>query len=235
VNNTQQVPRAAEPPDGLGELPDSFTVEPDGPTQQPSGSAQQPDQLTRKTQLSNWTVMAMIVLCFFVIVRFRPFAAQNATEGKTLTQLQLQPLTFEGPTLRLADLTGRVVLITFWETTSSLSRQELPHLAALKQHFRGRPAFKLLAVSCGRRAKEDVRLLRKETRAVLERENVELPIYADLGGLSRSAVQQAVGLSTYPTTLILDRGGQIRRAWTGFQPGFETEMQQLITQLLEEQ
>ena len=234
MSDTEQVDRLVKRANGLPEPPDGFTAQPQSARGRPSGSTEKPDPLTKKSQWSNWTVLAMIVLCFFVIVRFRPFAARNTGEGKTLTQLSLQPLTGEGETLRLADLTGRVVLISFWETRSSLSREALPHLAAIERQFRGQPAFRLLAVSCGQSAKEDFRLLRENTRAVLEEKNVDLATYADPGGVSRSAVEQAVGLSGYPTTLIIDRRGRIRRAWTGFQPGVETEMQQLIVRLLSE-
>lgn len=235
MSDTEQLHRPMELTEGGEKLPDTFIVQPDRPTAKPGDSTDQHDQLTRKTQLSNWTVLAMIVLCFFVIVRFRPFAAQNAGEDKTLAQLRLQPLSFEGQPVELADLAGRVVLVNFWETGSSPSRQALPHLAAVEKQFRGRPAFKFLSVVCGRRTMEDYPTLRRDTRAVMQQERLNLPIYADPGGISRSAVQQAVGLSDYPVTLILDRAGRIRKAWTGFQPGVETEMQQLITALLEEQ
>jgi len=234
VSDTEQLHRPAKQPEGLRDLPDGFIVQPDRPTAKPGDSTLQRDQLTRKTQLSNWTVLAMIVLCFFVIIRFRPFAAQNSGEDKTLAQLRLQPLTFEGQPVELADLAGRVVLINFWEPGSSPSRQALPHLAAVEKRFRSRPAFKFLSVACDRRTTEDSRTLRRDTRAVMEQERLDLPIYADPGGISRSAVQQAVGLSGYPVTLILDRAGRIRKAWSGFQPGVETEMQQLITGLLQE-
>ena len=234
MSDTEQADRLVKQADGLPEPPDRFTAQPESAPGRPSGSTAKPDQLTKKSQWSNWTVLAMIVLCFFVIVRFRPFAARSTGEGKTLAQLRLQPLTGEGQPVRLADLTGRVVLINFWETGSSPSREALPHLAAIERQFRGRPAFKLLSVSCGRRAKENFRLLREKTQATLEEENIDLATYADPGGVSRSAVEQAVGLSGYPTTLIIDRRGRIRRAWTGFQPGVETEMQQLIIRLLDE-
>ena len=234
MSDTEQADRLVKRANGLPQPPDGFTAQPDSATARPSGSTKKPDRLTKKSQWSNWTVLAMIVLCFFVIVRFRPFAARSTGEGKTLTQLSLQPLTGEGQPVRLADLTGRVVLINFWETGSSPSREALPHLAAIERQFRGRPAFRLLAVSCGQSAKEDFRLLRENTRAVLAEKNVDLPTYADPGGVSRSAVEQAVGLGGYPTTLIIDRRGRIRRAWTGFRPGVETEMQQLIIQLLNE-
>lgn len=232
--DTKQADLLAEQTEGLGDLSDTVTLQPDRAAAQPSVPTAKADPLTKKSQWSNWTVLAMIVLCFFVIVRFRPFAAQTTGESKTLTQLRLQPLTGGGQPVTLNDLTGRVLLINFWQTGSSPSREALPHLAAIEKQFRGQPAFRLLSVSCGRRAKEDFRILRQNTREVLEKLKVDLPQYADPGGISRSAVDEAVGLSDYPTTLILDRRGRIRKTWTGYQPGIEAEMQQLIPRLLDE-
>jgi hypothetical protein len=234
VNNTKRIGQQWKQADGAPELPDGFTVQPDTSVHRASSRAEPLDGLTKKTQMSNWTVLAMLVLCFFVIIRFRPFAAPNPGQGKTLARLQLQPLTGEGPAVRLADLTGRVVLISFWETGSSQSRNALPHFAALERQFRGWPAFRFLAVACARRAKEDYGSLRRDTRALLEEKHLDVLTYADLGGVSRSAVEQAVGLSGYPTTLILDRAGRIRGRWTGYQPGAESEMRQLISRLLSE-
>ncbi len=232
--DTEQADLLAEQTEGLGDLSDTVTLQPDGAAALPSVPTAEADQLTKKSQWSNWTVLAMIILCFFVIVRFRPFAARTTGESKTLTQLRLQPLTGGGQPVTLNDLTGRVLLINFWQTGSSPSREALPHLAAIEKQFRGRSAFRLFSVSCGRRAKEDFRPLRRNTQEVLEKLNLDFPQYADPGGISRSAVDEAVGLSGYPTTLILDRRGRIRRTWTGYQPGIEAEMQQLIRQLLDE-
>ena len=239
--DTEQVDHLVEPADATPESPDGVTVQPDdlavqpgSPAGQPTVSTAEPDRLTRNAQLSNWTVLAMIILCFFVIVQFRPFASRNTGEVKTLSDLGLQPLTGQGQPVKLADLTGRVVLLNFWEPQSSASRKALPQLAAVERQFRGRSAFRLLSVSCRESAKEDFRTLRKSTRAALEKKNVDFPTYGDAGGVSRSAVDQAIGLSDYPTTLILDRQGRIRGAWTGFQPEVKAEMQQLVARLLDE-
>ncbi len=234
MSDTEQVDQAVEQVDGLGELPDGFTVQPDGGPWQPSGSGPRRDRLTKKAQLSNWTVLAMIVLCFFLIVRFRPFAARDGGEGKTLAQVRLQPLVTQGQPIGLDDLTGRVVLMVFWEPGDSLSRDALSRVAALERQFGARPALKFLPISCSRSAREDVRRLRGRTREVLRVERLDVPTYSDPGGVTRSAVDEAVGLSGYPTTLILDREGRIRKAWTGFEPGVEAEMRQLLTELLDE-
>lgn len=234
MTDTGQIDPLVEPADATPESTDGLAVRPDSSTGSPGRSAARPDKLTKNTQWSNWTVLAMIVLCFFVIVRFRPFAGRGTGEVKTLAQLGLQPLTGQGQPVGLADLTGRVVVLHFWEPESSPSREALPHMAAIESQFRGRSAFRLLSVSCGQSTKEDFRTLRKSTRAVLDEKHVDLPTYGDAGGISRSAVERAVGISGYPTTLILDRQGRIRRVWTGFQAGMETEMQQLIARLLDE-
>ena len=44
----------------------------------------------------------------------------------------------------------------------------------------------------------------------------------------------AVGFRYYPTTLVLDRIGNIRATWVGYAPGREIEMDQLIEQLVRE-
>jgi len=207
---------------------------PDSAAQSPPDS-QSTDRLTKSSQWSNWTVLAMIILCFFVIVTFRPFDQFRApTGGQKLSQLSLLPLTGESRPVDLGDLTGKVVLLNFWGTWCPPCREELPHIAALDVRFGEHPAFELLAVSCGPGYEEDIADLRENTAALLEKMNLALPTYADPGGLSRSAVDQAAGLEGYPTTLIIDRLGQIRRVWDGYRPGSEKEMEDLISQLLSE-
>lgn len=223
-----------EQPKGLGQQPGGSLNPRDPLSKQPHSRTEQPDRLSKTSEWSNWTVLAMIILCFFVIVRFRPFAAQSTGEANTLPELRLRPLTGGGRPVTLADLTGRVVLINFWQAGSSPSGQQLSHLAAIRNEFRGQPAFRLLAVSCPRHAKEDLRELRENTREFLREKKVDLPVYADPGGISRSAVDQVVGLSRYPTTLVVDRWGHVRRAWVGYQPGHEAEIRQLVARLLEE-
>lgn len=194
------------------------------------------DRLTEKSQWSNWTVLAMLMLCFFVVVRFRPFnafrARGQAVAGKQLPQLKLRPLTGGGQPVEMTDLTGRVVLVHFWGTWSSKCPEDLGLIAKMDRQFRHESGFRLLSVSCGRGAREDIPTLRRETEALLREQNINMPVYADPGGVSRSAVDRAVGLRRMPTTLVVDRRGRIRGVWEGFGTGAEREIQQMITQLL---
>ncbi|HUT10967.1 MAG TPA: TlpA disulfide reductase family protein [Thermoguttaceae bacterium] len=207
-------------------------------TDMPETLAEQQSRLTEKSQWSNWTVLAMLVLCFYLIVQFRPFGSPGPQEhsgvGQRLPDLDLRPLTGTDEPVTLADLTGRVVLINFWGTWSSPSVEQLRHLAQIQEQARGNPALKVLAVSCGHGRMTSVSQLRHETEVLLEKEQIRIPTYADSGEVSRSAIESVVGLDDLPTTLILDRYGRVRSVWIGFEAGMEAEMRQLITQLLNE-
>jgi len=232
-----------EQPEPSTERPESCPVEPEsGPTPteatRTETSVEHQERLTEKSQWSNWTVLAMLVLCFYLIVQFRPFGSSGPQEhagvGKRLPDLKLRPLTGTGEPVALADLTGKVVLINFWGAWNGPSREELSCMAEIQEKFRGNPALKVLAISCKQGRMASISQLRRDTEAVLEARQIRMPVYADSGGVSRSAVESVVGFDDFPTTLILDRHGRVRSVWTGFRPEMEVEMQQLIRQLLSE-
>lgn len=233
----QPDPALARPESPLAEpqsAPEPFDSLPEEPRQGPK----QKDRLTEKQQWSNWTVLAMLVLCFFVIVRFRPFESRNPDQrtgvGEKLEQLRLTSLDTRQKPVTLADLTGRVVLINFWGAWSPSCEDELRKIGGLQKKYGGQTAFKLLAVSCGRDAREPTSTTRQEAKQFLAQKGINLPVFVDPGGVSRAAVNRAVGLKQIPTTVLLDRHGRIRSVWSGFPPGVEVQMDQLISQLLDE-
>jgi len=199
---------------------------------------QRKDALTQKSQWSNWTVLAMLVLCFFVLIQFRPFESRDPAEqagvGEKLPQLRLRPLDGNDKTVALSDMAGRVVLLNFWGTWCPPCREELPHIAALYREFRSRPAFELLAVSCEEDGTENLASLRQATEGFLKQQRIDVPVYTDRGGVTRAAVRQVVGFAGYPTTLVLDRQGCVRGVWSGYRPGMEDQMRELVARLLEE-
>jgi len=251
MSGTKQPELLAEPPEEALELPDLSQSPPEsGPAGLPpdlsppenldasQSPAEQQTRLTEKSRWSNWTVLAMLVLCFYLIVQFRPFGSPGPQEhsgvGQRLPDLNLRPLTGTDEPVTLADLTGRVVLINFWGTWSMPSREQLRHLAQIQEQARENPALKVLAVSCAQGRMTSASQLRQETEVLLEKEQIRIPTYADSGGVSVKAAENVVSLDDLPVTLILDRYGRVRSVWTGFEPGMEAEMQQLITQLLNE-
>lgn len=152
--------------------------------------------------------------------------------GRKLSRLELQPLTGNSQPLTLDDLAGQVVLLNIWGTWCGPCVAELPDIAAIEKEFRGRPGFKLLAVSYGGRVAEDLEELRWNTEGLLDELGLDMPTYADPQQVTLGAVDEAIGFGGYPTTLILDGSGAIRGVRAG--PASEAELGRLITRLLEE-
>ncbi len=154
--------------------------------------------------------------------------------GKRLEALELQPLVNTQTPVTLDDVEGKVVVLNFWGTWCPPCLVELPHLAELYRGFKGRDDFRLLAVSCGRGAKEDIDILRAETEGLFEDRGLDMPAYADVDFVTRQAFAQLDELRGYPTTVVLDRQTRVRRVWVGFDPGMPEQIESLVEEILGE-
>jgi cytochrome c biogenesis protein CcmG, thiol:disulfide interchange protein DsbE len=163
--------------------------------------------------------------------------------GDQLRFLELEPLTGNPPRLSVADLQNRVVLLNFWGTWCRPCRDELPHVAALRQRFAGQAAFRLVAISYPPLGQgDDLQSLREETTALLKRLSLDLPTYWDPDNMTRTAVDQLIpdaveefsSVALFPLTVLLDRQGAIRAIWLGYRPGVETEIERYVDKVLSE-
>ncbi len=186
-----------------------------------------------------WLALAVVFGLFVAWRMLAPSPSQVANEhpgiGKKLSLVSLQPLTFIGDNVSLDDLQGKVVVLNFWGTWCPPCQRELPHIAELAQRYRENSRCRVLAVSCGNSGPDpssSLPELQIETAALLAERHIELPVYADPNLRTRRAVNDAAGFDGYPTTLVLDAGGVIRGVWTGYAPGDEHAVAELVEQLL---
>ncbi|HET6883265.1 MAG TPA: TlpA disulfide reductase family protein [Pirellulales bacterium] len=183
-----------------------------------------------------WVFLAILAagLVFWLALPHQEHPGEMRQE---LRSLSLQPLTFDGEALTLDDLKGKVVVLNFWGTWCPPCRLELPHIAELANRYQGSHC-RVLAVSCGSSGPDPASSLPKlksETTALLKSTGLELPVYADPNASSRKAVSAAVGFKGYPTTLVLDAKGIVRRVWSGYGPGVENEIAETVDRLLADQ
>jgi thiol-disulfide isomerase/thioredoxin len=207
--------------------------QPDEP--KPSGTA--------KRQIAAILIAAAIVVVaaavYWLMPRIFPRVIakpeDHAGVGEPLSSLELRSLTGNAPPISLADVKNHVTLLNFWGTWCRPCRDELPHIAQLRQRFAGQEAFRLLAVSCpaGGQA-NDLQSLQEETAALLKRLDLKLPTYHDPDGGTEFTVRKLVADQNFPATVLLDRRGMIRAVWIGYRPGVETEMERYISQILAE-
>ena len=127
----------------------------------------------------------------------------------------------DGGQVALSELEGQVVLLNFWATWCGPCRQEMPHLEALYERYRDL-GFTLLGVNVEEDSSGADKFL-KETP-------VTFPILFD----PKSQVSKSYDVIAMPSTVLIDRAGNMRFIHHGYQPGYENEYQTQIRALLRE-
>jgi thiol-disulfide isomerase/thioredoxin len=187
-------------------------------------------------------VIILVVAAYWVVVGWLtpvpnlPKPEAYLVVGQPLPHLELRPLTGDGPSISLPDLQNHVTLLNLWGAWCPPCRDELPHMAELRQRYAGQETFRLLAVSCPQGGQgDDVPSLRQNTASLLARLKLDLPTYHDPNGATQDALFNLMKLEAFPTTVLLDRRGVIRAVWVGYRPGVETEIERYISNLLDEE
>lgn len=127
----------------------------------------------------------------------------------------------DGSRVALSDLEGQVVMVNFWATWCGPCRQEMPQLEALYQRYSGL-GFTLLGVN----VEEDSSGADK----FLAETPVSFPILFD----PRSEVSELYNVIAMPSTVLIDKSGNLRFIHHGYQPGYENDYQSQIRALIRE-
>ena len=126
-----------------------------------------------------------------------------------------------GGDVSLSDLRGDVVMINFWATWCGPCREEMPHLEALHQRY-SNLGFKLLGVN----VEEDSRLS--------DQFLAETPVSFDILFDPHNGVSELYDVIAMPSTVLVDRAGNMRFIHHGYQEGYEMEYQTQVRALLRE-
>ena len=126
-----------------------------------------------------------------------------------------------GQNLRLSDFRGQVVLLNFWASWCGPCRQEMPLLEGLHKRY-SKLGFTVMGVNVDTDPTKANNYLRDIT--------VTFPIVYDL----TNAVSKTFNVNAMPTTVIIDRNGNMRFMHQGYQPGYEREYKKEVVQLIKE-
>lgn len=127
--------------------------------------------------------------------------------------------TRSGQSVSLKDLKGNVVMVNFWATWCGPCRQEMPKLEALYERYHDL-GFTLLGVN----VEEDPSGVPK----FLKQTPVSFKILLD----THNKVSQAYKVVAMPTTVLIDRKGNVRYVHHGYQPGYVNDYQTEVRKLL---
>lgn len=130
----------------------------------------------------------------------------------------------EGRDVRFADFKGKVAMVNLWATWCAPCKIEMPTLAALAEHYKGRDDFAVVTISM------DVDKAVPEARAFIA-DHAPLAYYADP---KFQLPFEFPGKGAMPQTILLDRRGNVRAVLTGEADWASAEAKALVEALLAE-
>jgi len=160
-------------------------------------------------------VMVLLALVAFQMRHNGPLAAAQVGAGEPAPDFTVQ--TFDGQTVKLSDLHGKVVLVNFWASWCIPCSQEAPDLENTWRQYKDRGVV-FVGV--------DYVDTETEARTYLTHFNISYPNGADLG----TRISQAYRIRGVPETYIIDRNGTLRATFIG--PTTQDQIQAKIDPLL---
>ena len=126
-----------------------------------------------------------------------------------------------GKNLKLSEMRGNVVLINFWASWCGPCRQEMPLLNSLHKKYEPL-GFTVLGVNVEENS--------DEARGFLGHTPVDFPVVLD----NQNKVSKLYDVVAMPTTVMVDRDGNVRYLHKGYKPGDEAKYRQMVKKLVRE-
>ena len=127
----------------------------------------------------------------------------------------------KGSNVKLSELRGDVVMINFWASWCGPCRQEMPILNDLYLKYRDM-GFTLLGVNVEENSSKAANMIREL--------KVVFPVLFD----TDNTVSKMYKVEAMPSTIIVDRDGNMRYLHRGYLPGYEDEYQRQVRELMAE-
>ena len=147
------------------------------------------------------------------------FSASADIVGQPAPDFALRSM--KGPSVRLSEHLGEVVIINFWATWCGPCRQEMPLLDELYGKYQ-RAGLVMLSVNIDEKLDPAI-----EMAQTLK---VSYPVLFD----TRKEVSRAYDVSAMPVTVLVDRAGVVRYVSEGYKPGYEKRYTEKLRELLNE-
>jgi thiol-disulfide isomerase/thioredoxin len=173
------------------------------------------------TTLAGWAGTAALALGLAGALA-APAAFAGETLNKPAPDFTL-PVRGQSAPIQLSKLKGQVVMINFWASWCGPCRQEFPLLDQMYKKYRPM-GFTLLGINVEPDMKD------AEEKFLAKIAPVSFPLLSD----KANGVSQLYGVSAMPSTVLVDRKGNVRWLHRGYKPGDENEYLDQVRNLLRE-
>ena len=164
--------------------------------------------------LTRFTKFGLVALTTVILA-----TAANATADQPAPTFSLPSR--GGATIDLAQYKGQVVMINFWASWCVPCRQEMPLLESIYKKYKPL-GFTMIGVN--------VEPDQKEAENFLKQTPVSFPVLFD----AKSKVSGLYNVQVMPTTVFIDRKGNVRLVHQSYQPGAENLYMDQIRSLIRE-
>ncbi len=155
--------------------------------------------------------------------------------GQPLPPVDLTPLLNVESAPTTNDLKGKVTVLHFWGTWCPPCRLEFPEFVELANKFADQPQALIVSVACSGGPEYDLEELKSETESYLSGVSPGMQTYSDPAGMTRGGLAMILSGGTfgYPTTVLVDRDGNIADVMQGYREGAMRKLERQIESLLE--
>jgi len=157
-----------------------------------------------------------LVACLLLSISVAQAGETKKTPAPNFTSPSLS-----GSNVRLSELKGDVILLNFWASWCGPCRLEMPLLNKLHNKYKA-IGFTVLGVN--------VEESTSAAQDFLKDNKVSFPILWD----TQNTVSKQYNVQAMPTTVMIDRDGQVRYIHKGFQAGDERIYKKVIKKLVRE-
>lgn len=163
-------------------------------------------------------VLAVFISFFtFLIISTHSYA--NELVGTQATDFTLKSMT--GENTRLAEQRGNIIVLNFWASWCGPCRKEMPVLQSFHDQYSD------LGVQVwGINVEQE----NQAGRDFIQGIDISFPIFFD----EKNTLSASYKVEAMPTTIIVDRNGQIRFVFQGYKDGYDKKYAKAIKQLIRE-
>jgi peroxiredoxin len=164
--------------------------------------------------LTRWTKLGLLAVTTVILATTANAAGDQPAPTFTLPARG-------GSTIDLSQFKGQVVMINFWASWCGPCRQEMPLLESMYKKYKPL-GFTLLGVN--------VEPEQKDAESFLQQTPVSFPVLFD----AKSKVSGLYNVQGMPTTIFIDRKGNVRLVHQSYKPGDENVYLDQIRTLIRE-